>query len=74
MCLGVPVRIIEIISDSRAIGEIGGIRREVETSFVDVRVGDYVILHAGFAIQKLDQAEAEETLQLFKRMDDGLHS
>jgi len=74
MCLGVPVKIIEIISESRAIGEIGGIRREVETSFVDVRVGDYVILHAGFAIQKLDQDEAEETLRLFKRMDDGLHS
>jgi len=74
MCLGVPVKIIEIISESRAVGEIGGIRREVETSFVDVRVGDYVILHAGFAIQKLDQAEAEETLRLFRKMDDGLHS
>jgi hydrogenase expression/formation protein HypC len=74
MCLGVPVKIIEIISESRAIGEIGGIRRWVETSFVDVRVGDYVILHAGFAIQKLDQAEAEETLRLFREMDDGLHS
>jgi len=67
-------QIIEIISESRAVGEIGGIRREVETSFVDVRVGDYVILHAGFAIQKLDQAEAEETLRLFRKMDDGLHS
>jgi hydrogenase expression/formation protein HypC len=74
MCLGVPVKIIEVISESKAIGEIGGIRREVETSFVDVRVGDYVILHAGFAIQKLDQTEAEETLRLFREMDDGLHS
>ena len=74
MCLGVPVKIIEVISESKAIGEIGGIRREVETSFVDVRVGDYVILHAGFAIQKLDQTEAEETLRLLREMDDGLHS
>jgi len=72
MCLGVPVRITEI-SGSRAVGEIGGVKREIDISFVDVEVGDYVILHAGFAIQRLDEREAEETLKLLREMGDGLY-
>ncbi len=66
MCLGIPVRITRI-EGIKAEGEIGGVRREVDLSIVDgVEVGDYVILHAGFAIEKVDEKEAEETLRLLR--------
>ena len=73
MCLGVPVKIMELISGDKAIGDIGGVRREVDTSFVDISVGNYVILHAGFAIQKLDEEEAKETLKLFSEINNELY-
>lgn len=72
MCLGIPVKVVGI-SGKSAIGEIGGVKRKIDISFVDVKVGDYVILHAGFAIQKLDEEEAEETLKLLREMSDGLY-
>ena len=66
MCLGIPVKVVEK-KDFLGIGEIGGVRREIDLRFLeDVKVGDYVILHAGFAIQKLDEKEARETLSLLK--------
>ncbi len=53
----------------RATAIIDGVERDIGTALVpDVRVGDYVIVHAGFAIQKLSEQEAEETLELFRRM------
>lgn len=65
MCLAVPVRIAKK-EDMRAWVEFGGLTRETNLMLVpDAQVGDYVLLHAGFAIQKLDQEEAEETLRLF---------
>ncbi len=68
MCLGIPVRLLEKRGD-KGIGEIGGVRREIDLRLLeDVEVGDYVILHAGFAIQKLDEKEAEETLSLLKEV------
>lgn len=69
MCLGIPVRIIELKEEGMAIGEVGGVRREVSVQLLpDARVGDYVILHAGFAIQKLDEDAARETLELLREM------
>jgi hydrogenase assembly chaperone HypC/HupF len=66
MCLGIPLRIIEI-NEEIGIGEIGGVEREVNLRFIeDIKVGDYVISHAGFAIQKLDEKEANETLALLR--------
>lgn len=68
MCLGIPVKIVEK-NQNQGIGEIGGVKREVDLRFIeDVKKGDYVILHAGFAIQKLNEAEAKETLSLLKEM------
>ncbi len=68
MCLGIPVKIIEK-KGTRGIGEIGGVKREVDLRFIeDVQESDYVILHAGFAIQKLDEKAAHETLSLLSEM------
>lgn len=68
MCLGIPVKIVKK-SGTKGIGEISGVKREVDLRFLeDVKKGDYVILHAGFAIQKLDEKEAQETLSLLKEV------
>lgn len=68
MCLGIPARVVQV-DGSVGKAEIGGVSREVDLRLVeDIGVGDYVILHAGFAIQKLDQEEAHETLSLLEQM------
>ena len=68
MCLAVPLRLVSV-SGTDAIGEVGGIQREVSIMMTpDVKVGDYVIVHAGFAIQVLDQKEAEENLELLRQI------
>jgi hydrogenase expression/formation protein HypC len=66
MCLAIPARIIEIGANAQARAEVGGIVKEVNLSLVDgVEVGDYVIVHVGFALSRLDPEEARETLALF---------
>lgn len=68
MCLGIPMRIKSIVDDT-AICEMEGIRREASLMLVeDARVGDFVLIHAGFAMEKLDPAEAETTLALFRQL------
>ena len=69
MCLAIPARIEEIISGDSAIINLGGVRKEVSLALVEVvAVGDYVIVHVGYALQKLDPVEAEHTLALFAEM------
>lgn len=69
MCLAIPMRIIKIEKD-KGIVEVGGVTREVGLQLVEnVKVGDYVIVHAGFAIQQLDEKDALETLALFEEME-----
>ena len=66
MCLAVPVRVAEVLADGNAVVEVGGVHHRVSLALVDgVGVGDYVIVHAGFAINRLDVAEAEKSLALF---------
>lgn len=67
MCLAVPMKVVERKGD-RGIVELEGVTREVALHFVDAQVGDYVLIHAGFAIQKLDEQSALETLELFRSM------
>ncbi len=68
MCLAIPVR-IKSINGTEAEVEIGGITRKTSLMLTpEARVGDYVLLHAGYAINILDQAEAEETLAIFAEM------
>lgn len=66
MCLAVPARIEQLIGENQAIVNLGGIRKEVSLVLIENAVlGDYVIVHVGFALQKLDQQEAELTLAMF---------
>ena len=69
MCLGVPMQVISI-DGSDIVAEIDGVRREASLMILDdeVRLGDYVIVHAGFAISKLDEDDARETLALMREM------
>jgi hydrogenase expression/formation protein HypC len=68
MCLGVPMQVMTIDGET-AICEIDGVRREASLMMVEgVSVGDFVLIHAGFAIEKLDREDAEETLRLFRQI------
>ncbi len=65
MCLAIPVRITELLEGNRALASAGGIVREIDTTLVEgLQVGDYVILHVGYALSKLDEAEALQTLEI----------
>ena len=69
MCLAIPARIEELTTPGNAIVNLGGVRKEISLALVDdVAAGDYVIVHVGYALQKLDQEEAERTLALFAEM------
>lgn len=69
MCLAIPVRIEELIDAERALADIGGVRKEINIALVDdLSVGDYVILHVGYALNKLDPEEAARTLALFEEL------
>ena len=67
MCLAVPMRIIDIQGENR-VAEIDGVRREASLMMLneEVKVGDFVLIHAGFAISRLDEDEALETLDLMR--------
>jgi hydrogenase expression/formation protein HypC len=66
MCLALPARIVELLPDSEGLIDVGGVRKRISLELVqDTQPGDYVIVHVGYALQKLDPIEAERTLQLF---------
>ena len=66
MCLAIPTRLIEIRPGAQAIVELGGIRKEISIALVpEAVVGDYVIVHVGYALARLDPSEAARTLALF---------
>ena len=68
MCLAVPVRVVSI-EGSEAEVEVGGVRRRVSIMLTpEVRAGQYVLLHTGYAIGVVDEAEAQETLKLLQEM------
>ena len=59
MCLAIPAKIVELLPDDQARIDLGGVRKEVSLALVeDVAVGDYVIIHVGYALTKLDPEEA----------------
>ncbi len=70
MCLAIPGKIIKINQkDDFANVDYGdGTKRIINISLVDVKVGDYVLVHAGFAIEKIDEVEAQKTLDIFREM------
>ena len=66
MCLAIPVRIETLLEDQQALVELSGVKTTISVALLeDVQVGDYVILHVGYALSKLDPEEAEATLALF---------
>ena len=69
MCLAVPMKLIAIESPDIGLAELEGVRYEVNLSLIESpAIGDYVIVHAGFAIEKLDEEEARQRIELFKTM------
>ncbi len=70
MCLAIPVRVEKILADDTAIVDIGGVKKEISVALIeDLAVGDYVIMHVGYALNKIDPQEALKTLELFNEMD-----
>ncbi len=71
MCLAIPGKIIEIVDVENQLAkvEVGGVRRNVNLGLLDdVQVGDYVLIHVGFAMSKIDEKEALATLQLLQEL------
>lgn len=69
MCLAVPMKLVELRADGMGVAELDGSRHEVNLSLVPgVTLGTYVIVHAGYAIEKMNQTEADAVLQLFDEL------
>ncbi|MFH1448025.1 MAG: HypC/HybG/HupF family hydrogenase formation chaperone [Candidatus Micrarchaeota archaeon] len=66
MCYAIPARILKVEGDNATV-DYGGVRKKANISLMDeVAVGDYILIHAGFAIEKLEKKSAEESLQLIR--------
>lgn len=75
MCLAIPAKVVQKLDNDQAVVEVGGVRNDISLMLVDgVEVGDYVIVHVGFAITRLDVEEAEKSLALFDDMTFRLES
>jgi len=71
MCLAIPMRLLTREGD-RGMAEISGARRDVMLSLTpEAEIGDYVIVHAGYALEILDEEEAERTLQLLRELGES---
>jgi hydrogenase expression/formation protein HypC len=69
MCLAIPARVVEMPDAETAVVDLGGVKKAISLALVeDVSVGDYVIVHVGFALNKLNAEEAEKTLAIFAEM------
>ncbi|MFN2517008.1 MAG: HypC/HybG/HupF family hydrogenase formation chaperone [Pyrinomonadaceae bacterium] len=73
MCLAIPGKIVEIVDEDNHIAkvEVGGVKRNINIGMLDkdeARVGDYVLIHVGFAMSKVDEQEAHETLRVLKEI------
>jgi len=69
MCLAVPAKVVELCGEEMAIVDLAGVRKEISLALVEgVNVDDYVIVHVGYALQKLDPEEAARTLAIFAEL------
>ncbi len=68
MCLAIPAKVVEINGDTARVDFGAGTIRDVNITLVDAKIGEYVIVHAGYAIEVLDQKAAEETLTLWNEI------
>ena len=73
MCLAIPGKIVEFTDEENQLAkvEVGGVRRQINIGLLDrdqLQLGDYVLIHVGFAMNKVDEREAEETLRLLQEL------
>lgn len=68
MCLAIPAKVLEVQGEVAKVDFGQGVAREVNVMLVDARVGEYVLVHAGYAIQVVDQEAAEESLKLWREL------
>lgn len=69
MCIAFPMRVVELIDNKYAICEYEGIRKKVRIDLLkDVNIGDYVLIHVGFAIQKINVEDAQKTIKVYKEI------
>jgi hydrogenase expression/formation protein HypC len=72
MCLAVPMKIVKMLEQGKALVKQDDLETEVDLTLIhDPKIGDYVIIHAGYAIDLLDLKEAEERLKLFRAMEEA---
>ncbi len=72
MCLGIPGQIVSIDDAPRKLAtvDIGGVKRQVNVACVEARVGDWVLVHVGFAMARIDEREAAATLKILQELGD----
>ena len=68
MCLAIPAKVLEVNGDVAKVDFGQGVAREVNVMLVEAQVGEYVVVHAGYAIETLDQEAAEESLKLWREL------
>ncbi|HEX4715420.1 MAG TPA: HypC/HybG/HupF family hydrogenase formation chaperone [Ktedonobacteraceae bacterium] len=73
MCLGIPGQVVEIVDDTNSIArvDVSGVKRNVSVALVrpeGIAAGDWVLIHVGFAMSKIDEAEARDTMQTLQEM------
>jgi hydrogenase expression/formation protein HypC len=68
MCVAVPAEVLEIKEGNIGLVDYGDLRQEVRLDLVDVKVGDFVLVHVGFAIQQLSREDALETREIFRQV------
>ena len=76
MCLGIPGQIVEFVDDANDIAkvEVSGVRRNISVALVrpdGIAIGDWVLIHVGFAMSKIDEQEAQETLQMLRELGEA---
>jgi hydrogenase expression/formation protein HypC len=74
VCLGIPAQVVELVDPEGGIAkaEISGVRREISVALCpEARVGDWVLVHVGFALETMDEEQAKETLELLEQMGEA---
>jgi hydrogenase assembly chaperone HypC/HupF len=72
VCIAVPAEVLEIREGNIGLVDYGELKQEVRLDLVDVKVGEYVLVHVGFAIQKLSREEGLETLEIFRQVYEAM--
>ncbi|MCL4322158.1 MAG: HypC/HybG/HupF family hydrogenase formation chaperone [Deltaproteobacteria bacterium] len=75
MCLAIPSRVVEIKDETKAVVDTMGSKRLVSTMLLEeqAKIGDYLLIHVGYAMQKIDEDEAIESLNLFKEIENKIN-